>query len=278
MIIQALLAASAVAAASLVGALLFGHDRRLVGLERFVIPVAVGVFLSLILVELIPETLHEAPTYGPLVIAAGFLGFYILANSLHKKFHQHGGEDCHKKSAASMVLIGDAIHNLADGFVLGGAFLVDPAVGFAVMTGIILHEVPQEIVEFGVLIRAGYTRMQAALYNLISASTVILGTLIILLISEHVGEFTWVLTAFAAGSLLYIALSELLPKIHESLPHYQGIWQSTWSIALGFVLMTVLITWAHENTPHTDEHHEDELHDEHADAGAYCEPQFDLSV
>ena len=74
----AILAASVIAATSVIGAFIFNGHKKLVGIERYVIPVSVGVFLSLVLIDLIPETLAAAPTWGGTVIAGGFIGFYIL--------------------------------------------------------------------------------------------------------------------------------------------------------------------------------------------------------
>ncbi|MEN9920984.1 MAG: hypothetical protein RL538_877 [Candidatus Parcubacteria bacterium] len=257
MILEAFVASLLVALCSLIGVLLFGHDKRLVGAERFAVPVAVGVFMSLVLYELIPESLEAAPTLGGIVVAIGFISFYIFANILHKKYHDLEDADCDRKGAAMLLLIGDSIHNLADGFILGGAFLVNPAVGVATAIGLALHELPQEIVEFGVLIRAGYTRTQAALRNLISASSIIVGTLVTLLIAEQAHEYVWVLTAFAAGNLLFLAASDLLPRIHGNLKHYGGIHRPTIAIILGFSIMTAMITWTHEQFGH-GEHDETE--------------------
>lgn len=252
MIIDALLAALLIAIISLVGVVFFGHDKQLKGIERYAVPVAVGVFLSLVLYELIPETLEAAPQLGGIVVAIGFISFYILANWLHRKFHNLESDDCDRKSAATLLLIGDSIHNLADGFILGGAFLIDPAIGVATAVGLALHEVPQEIVEFGVLIRAGYTRSQAALRNFLSASSVILGTAIILIIAEQAEEYVWVLTGFAAGNLLFLAASDLLPRIHGNLKRYGGIWRPTIAIIAGFAIMTTMITWTHEQFGHEE--------------------------
>ncbi len=248
-----------VAAVSVVGALFFGDNKRLEGLQRFVVPTAVGIFLSLVLFELIPETLLSEPEFGGLAIAFGFISFYILANFLHKKFHHLEGVACHRKSAATLILAGDAVHNLADGIILGGAFLIDPTVGIATAIGLALHEIPQEIIEFGVLIRGGYSRARALLLNLLSASTIVVGTVIIFLIAEHAEGYIWILTGIAAGNLLYIAASDLLPRIHGGVDEYGGVWRSTFAIILGFVVMTIAIDWTHNNL---GEGHENEQHDE----------------
>jgi zinc and cadmium transporter len=244
MVFEAIGVAMLIALTSVVGVAIFGHDKRLIGAERFVVPIAVGVFLSLVLNELIPETIEASPEWGAIVIMVGFLAFYILAHKLHQKYH-HEAEDCDRKGAAALVLIGDAIHNFADGIVLGGAFLVDPAIGVATAVGLALHEVPQEIVEFGILLRAGYTRLRAVLLNLLSASTVIMGTLLVVLLSTHIAEYVWVLVALAAGNLLFLAASDLLPRIHGNLTHYRSIWYSALSIMFGFLVMTAVLSWVH---------------------------------
>jgi zinc and cadmium transporter len=258
MIFEALIAAVAISLISLIGVFFFGHDKRLIGIERYAIPAAVGVFLSLALIDLIPETIESASTLGGIVIGIGFISFYILSNILHKRFHNHEDEDCDKKGAAMLVLIGDAIHNLSDGFILGGAFLISPAAGVGVAIGLALHEAPQEIVEFGVLLRAGYTRTKAALLNLLSASSIIVGTLIILVLAKQAEDYVWVLSAFAAGNLLYLAASELLPRIHGEAKQYGSAWRSTSAIVIGFIIMTSVIIIAHEHTG--AENHTEEIH------------------
>lgn len=245
MLLEAIGISLLVALTSVVGVVVFGHDKRLIGAERFVVPVAVGVFMSLVLTELIPETVDASPEWGAIVVMVGFLAFYVIAHKLHQKYH-HETEDCDRKGAATLVLIGDGVHNFADGIVLGSAFLVDPAVGVATAIGLALHEVPQEIVEFGILIRAGYTRLQAVVRNLISASTVILGTVVVIILSEHVAEYVWILVGLAAGNLLFLAASDLLPRIHGNLTHYRSIWYSVFSIFFGFLVMTLLLEWVHE--------------------------------
>lgn len=256
MIFESLLAAVCVAIVSLVGVFFFGDNRRLIGAQKYFVPMAVGVFLSLVLFELIPETLELSPSLGGIAVAFGFISFYVLASVLHRRYHHLEEAECDRKGAASLLLIGDAIHNTADGVILGGAFLIDPSIGIATAIGLALHEIPQEIVEFGVLIRAGYSRTKAALYNLISASSIILGTLLVVIVSEHAGEYIWLLTGVAAGSLLFIAASDLLPRIHGNLKNYGSVWHSAISITLGFILMTGVLFWTHEHFGHGHEHDE----------------------
>ena len=104
--------------------------------------------------------------------------------------------------------------------------------------------------------------MQAAIRNLLSSSTVVVGTIGTIVFAGHFGEYLWVITGLAAGNLLFVSASELLPKIHGNLQNYGNIWNATLAIVIGFVVMTTIIYWAHEQAPHN---HDTEQHDEHDD-------------
>jgi len=258
MIIEAIFASLCVALASLVGVFFFGTKQSVATSQKYIIPLAVGVFLSLVLFELIPETLAMAPVYGGIAVGVGFILFYVLSAFLHKKYHTHDtDEHCDKKGAAMLLLIGDAVHNVADGIILGGAFLVSPAVGAAAAVGLVLHELPQEIVEFGVLLRAGFSRARAAAYNLISASSIFIGTLGVLLLAEHAAAYMWILTGVAAGNLLFLAGSDLLPRIHGNVAEYGGVRSATVWIIAGFVCMTSVLVWTHAHFGHGHEYEHD---------------------
>jgi zinc and cadmium transporter len=278
MILEAIGASLLVAIMSLAGALFFGGNKFLVKIQKYIAPIAVGVFLSLVLFELIPETLELSPVYGGIAVAFGFILFYILSALLHNKYHDLGEKDCDRKGASMLLLIGDAVHNIADGVILGGAFLVNPAVGFATAIGLALHEIPQEIVEFGAIVRAGYTKKKAALLNLFSASSIVLGTILILLIAEHVGEYIWLITGVAAGNLLFLAASDLLPRIHGGLDKHRNIWESSATIILGFIMMTGVLIWTHETFGHGYEHDEHDIYDEvlHDENNEYHQDEYNI--
>jgi len=260
MYLEAILAAVGVALFSLAGALFFAKNRDFEAIEKYVIPVAVGVFLSLVLIELMPETL-EASSWGSVVIAIGFISFYGISYQLHKYFHQRkedGDENCDQKGAASLILIGDSIHNIADGVILGSAFLIDPSVGIAVAIGLALHEIPQEIVEFGILIRGGFSVVKATWLNLISASSILIGTTITLSLSKYASDYVWIITGLAAGNLLFIAASDLLPRIHGKHKTNSSFWFSLILIISGFVFMAGVLHFSHDRFPH--EHTDTDVH------------------
>lgn len=257
---EAVLASGLVALCSLIGVLFFGNSKKLEGIEKYVVPTAVGIFLALVLFELIPETLHANELWGGIVIGVGFILFYVLSYELHRYFHTHQSDDkdCDRKGAATLLLIGDAVHNLADGVILGTAFLIDPTLGVVTAIGLALHEIPQEIVEFGVLIRGGYTRWQAAWRNLMSASSIVVGTIFTILVAEAAGEYLWVITGLAAGNLLYLAATDLLPRVHGNLKNYQSFWMTLLALVIGFVVMVTVISYTHDEFGHG--HEEDEQH------------------
>lgn len=264
----AVVASSGVALTAVLGALFFGNRQDIMGVGRYVVPVAVGILLSFVLSELIPETLASAPTVGGLVVALGFIGFYVFSNYLHQRMHTSEQENCERKTAAVLFLTSDALHNLADGVVLGSAFLIGPAVGMATAVGLAIHEIPKEIVEFGVLVSAGYTRRQALLRNMMSASAIVIGTVLTMGMAEVFDASLWVITGLAAGALLFLAASKLLPKIHGNVQNYGGVWPAAAAILAGFVMMTVIINIAHSYAPHTHDHDQDahQDHGEHVDS------------
>lgn len=261
--LTALLAALSITLISLIGALFFGKSVESSKLHRIILPGAIGVFLGVVFFELIPETLHASELGGSLALLGGFLGFYLLSHVLDTYHHHHRAHDECEKGGARKLLIGDAIHNCADGVVIGTSFLINPTLGLLTTVGIALHEIPQEIAEYGVLRAAGYSPRRALMLNFISATTVVLGVLLTYLFGETLEEYTYILTGVAAGNLLYIASADLIPELRQShRDHFRSMFIST---LLGVTLIGVLIVGAHEKlSPHHDEEtaHEEFLHGE----------------
>ena len=107
------------------------------------------------------------------------------------------------------------MHNMIDGIIIGGAYLTSTSLGVATTIAVCLHEIPQEIGDFGVLIYAGMTRRRALLLNLLSASTAVLGVVIALTLSAYVDNLVALLLPFAAGNFIYIAGSDLVPELQD---------------------------------------------------------------
>ncbi len=242
--LEALLASILIAILSLGGVLVFRKSGYLTGTHRFVLPVAVGVFLGVVFFELVPETLEASHEWGPLVILGGFLAFYFLSFLLDTYHHHHfdAGDQC-ATGGVQRLLIGDTIHNFADGIVVASAFMVNPTVGVLTTIGVALHEIPQEIAEYGVLIASGCTRARAALYNFLSAMSIIAGVLITYFVAEVMGEYVYIFTGIAAGNLLYIATADLIPELRDS--HRNHFFSTFIATLIGAALIIGTIYYAH---------------------------------
>jgi Predicted divalent heavy-metal cations transporter len=114
-----------------------------------------------------------------------------------------------------MNLIGDSVHNFIDGMVIAAAFLVNPGLGAATTLAIALHEIPQEIGDFGVLIHAGFGRIKALATNYAIALMVVAGGVAGYVLSFAVENIIPYLLPFAAGGFIYIAASDLMPEIRK---------------------------------------------------------------
>lgn len=265
---EIIIASLSVASLSLIGVFFFGRRGHLAGTTRYIIPLAIGVFLGVIFFELVPETIEAGGEMGSLAIATGFIAFYLLSHLLHTYHHHHDnrqGDSCEDKVGASMLLWGDAVHNLADGVVIATAFLIDPAVGIATTIGVALHEIPQEIAEFGVLVKAGYSKAQAAFLNFLSASSILVGALATIILASQFADYIWILTGLAAGNLLYIVASDLLPDEHEESRESGRVLESLITTLIGLILIISLLHWSHENFKHHEHDHEEEGHEHFAD-------------
>lgn len=241
----ALIAALGIAFIALVGALFLGDHPHTERLHRFILPAAVGVFLGVVFFELIPETLEASEQGGAIAILVGFLGFYFLSHLLATYHHHHSDDhdECSHDGARKLI-IGDSVHNFADGVVIATSFMVNPTIGILTTVGIALHEIPQEIAEFAVLRAAGYSSKRALGYNFISALAVVVGVFLTYILGPILGNYIYILTGIAAGNLLYIATADLIPELrHSHRDHFAKIFIAT---VVGIILIGSIVTLSHE--------------------------------
>ena len=121
----------------------------------------------------------------------------------------------HIHSFAIMNLIGDGFHNFLDGLIIGASYLISIPAGIATTLAVVLHEIPQEMGDFGVLIHGGYSKRKAIMFNFLSGITAFIGVIAALLLSNSIHGTERIITAIAIGGFIYIAGSDLIPELHK---------------------------------------------------------------
>lgn len=114
-----------------------------------------------------------------------------------------------------MSLVGDGLHNLIDGMIIAAAYVASPGLGLITTGAVLLHEVPQEVGEFGVLVRGGLDVRRALLLNFLSASMAFVGAVAALLVGAGSAAFLQALVPVTAGNFVYIAAADLVPELHH---------------------------------------------------------------
>jgi zinc and cadmium transporter len=173
-----------------------------------------GALIGGAFLHLIPEAVEKSG-HGEvyLFVIVGFILFFILEKYLHWR-HCHKGK-CEIHTFTYLNLIGDGVHNFIDGLIIGSSFVVSINFGIATSFAIIMHEIPQEIGDFGVLVYGGLNKNKALFYNFLSAITAILGTVIGFVLANISDSFLKLLMPMAAGGFIYIASCDLIPELHK---------------------------------------------------------------
>ncbi|MEK7621989.1 MAG: ZIP family metal transporter [Patescibacteria group bacterium] len=208
------------------------------------VALAVGALLGDAFIHLIPEGLEQIgnPTIFSLLIIAGILLFFIIEKYLHWHHHYESADLDHAiHPLGKMILFSDGVHNFIDGLIIGSSYLVSPELGIATTIAVILHEIPQEIGDFGVLIHSGFSRTRALWFNFASALAAVLGVVIVLTAERLAGLLSVWLIPFAAGGFIYIALSDLIPELHKNSDRKSHALLQLLMIVVGIISMLLLL-------------------------------------
>lgn len=177
---------------------------------------AAGVLVAVAVLDLIPEAFELGEgNMTSLAVLFGILLLFVMEKTNLWFHHHHEPHGRHPEIMA--VFLGDTLHNFIDGLAIGAAFLVSVPTGVATAVAVGLHELPQEIADFGLYIKAGYKNHQTLLMNFASSLTTLAGALAIYFLGQEIfaGLEVYVL-ALAGGMFLYIALADLIPELHIS--------------------------------------------------------------
>lgn len=196
--------------------LLLGDSLR-VKLVPWLISYAVGTLLGVALLALLPEALTSLPPARAMpTLLAGILAFFLLEKLVLWR-HCHDADECqvHTSSAASLVIVGDAFHTFVDGAVIAAAVVTSIPLGLTTALAVATHEIPQEVGDVAILLRAGYSRFRAFTLNLLAGLGGILGAVAMISASSALPHALPYVLAFAAGNFLYIAMADLIPDLHR---------------------------------------------------------------
>lgn len=189
-------------------------------LEKLLLPLvafAAGSLLGGALLHLLPEAVAA---HGPTVetflsVLAGFALFFLMEQFL-AWHNSHSTAMAMKQPVTYLILLADGLHNFIGGLAIGASFLVSTEIGIITWIAAAAHEVPQELGDFGILIRGGWRKWQALMANFLSAAAILPGALLAYYVAADIDVA--LLLAFAAGNFIYIAASDLIPEIkHDRL-------------------------------------------------------------
>jgi len=176
---------------------------------------AVGALLGVALLALLPEALSLLPppaVFGTLL--AGILLFFTLEKLVLLR-HCHADECEVHGATAPLLFIGDAFHNFIDGAIICTAVMTSVPLGINTAIAVAAHEIPQEVGDVAILLASGYSRGKALMLNVVSGLSGILGALVAFAAVQVVPSIRPYVLAMSAASLLYIAMSDLIPDLHR---------------------------------------------------------------
>jgi zinc and cadmium transporter len=210
-----IISTSIVSLISLVGILTLSIKEKLLHQILFcLIGFSAGALIGGAFLHLLPEALEKAQSTTVFYyLILGIVLFFLMERYFHWR-HCHE-EKCDTHAFTYLNLFGDAFHNFIDGMVIAASFMVSIRLGVVTTIAIIIHEIPQELSDFGVLIYGGFSKKKALFYNFVSALTAIVGAVAGYFLSALSQNFSTFLMPLTAGGFIYIATSDLIPELHK---------------------------------------------------------------
>jgi zinc and cadmium transporter len=208
----------------------------------YLISFSAGALFGDAFIHLLPELIEEQgfTIISALSILFGILIFFILEKFVHWQHCHMPISSHHVHPFAYMNLVGDALHNFIDGLVIAASYLVSIPVGLATTSAVLLHEIPQEIGDFGVMLHGGLSRTKALILNFLTALTAVLGVIIGLVLNNFIENIQMFILSIAIGGFIYIAGSDLIPELHKETDIKRSIIQII-TFILGVLIMLSLL-------------------------------------
>lgn len=208
-------ATSVISLGALVGVWTMAMNKeRLNRILLFLVSLSAGALMGGAFLHLLPEALELLESERVfLTVLMAFMGFFLIEKVLH--WHHCHKKNCEEHRLGQMNLIGDSVHNFLDGLIIAAAFGVDVRLGLVTSLAVALHEIPQEIGDFGVLMYAGWKKGKALVFNFLVALMVVVGGVVGFYLSNGAELFIGYLMSVAAGGFIYIAASDLMPELKK---------------------------------------------------------------
>jgi len=217
-IIYIILSTIIVSLISLVGIFTIAvRDNLLKKMTVFMVSLSAGTLLGDSLLHLMPEAIekNDGSFYVWLWLLGGIIIFFVLEKVISWRHCHESDCENHIHRMGPMNLLGDCVHNFIDGLIIAVSFLASAPLGVATTLAIIIHEIPQEIGDFGILIHSGYTKTKALYMNFLTAMLSILGAVVGIIAGGRSENFIGYITPLAAGGFIYIATADIIPELHK---------------------------------------------------------------
>lgn len=208
----------------------------------FLVSFAVGGLFGDAFIHLLPEAYSGLGInlFVSSLVLFGIILFFVMEKFIRWRHCHIPTSENHPHPVVYMNLIGDGVHNLIDGMLIGASYLVSIPIGITTTIAVVLHEIPQEIGDFGVLVNGGLTVKKALFFNFLTALTAVVGVIISLMIGPFIKDYALYMLPITAGGFLYIAGSDLIPELHTENSLRDSFWQ-LFSILLGVAIMALLL-------------------------------------
>lgn len=201
------------------GVFLLWREKFAKKISLYLISFAAGSLLGTAFLAILPETFEAIGNRAFTFVIAGILLIFVFEKFLgwyHYHDQSHDSETFQHTFSAQTVIFGDTLHNFIDGIAIALGFFVSFEVGVATTVAVFLHEIPQEIGDFAVLIRRGYSRSKIIFYNLVTAFATLVGAVLTYFLIPFLPDmFMFFALAVAAGVFIYISTSDLIPELRE---------------------------------------------------------------
>jgi zinc and cadmium transporter len=219
---------------------LWAKQKTLNIVSKFLVSMAVWALLWDVFLHILPEIVEEKwlSIYISWLILAGIVAMFIVEKFFHRR-HCHCWS-WHHHTLVSMNLIGDSIHNFIDWLIIWWSFMISPSVGVATTIAVMLHEIPQELADFWIMISSWLSKKRALFLNFVISLSAVFWWVLIFYMTDFFTGLIPMISAFAMWSFLYIAWTDLIPELHKHSDIKTSLMQLFFML-LGIWLMSLLL-------------------------------------